>query len=266
VTGVLLVLLGAAAALAPLLGPEIGLTIGSDETFDVTQDRLILSVIPGAAVALGGLLLLVAANRPVAMFGGVLALAGGIWLVVGPVVSRLWEDSGGLLGAAGRPAGDRTRQTIEVLTYHHGIGALITALAGIGLGRLAIKAASDLRDDHDRDRDVPAPRPKERVVEEPPRREPILDDEPRREERVVAEEPVRDERIAAEEPVREDRAVHDEPLREERAPRAPVAEEPPTHVVEPDPAPRTEVRPPEDAAARPGRSGGIVGRVRDRFS
>ncbi len=230
-SGVLLILLGAAAALMPLLGPEIGLTIGSDKTFDVTEERLYLSIIPGAAAALGGLLLLVSANRPMAMLGGLLALAGGIWLVVGPLVSRLWEDSGGLLGAAGRPDGDRTRQTIEVLAYFNGIGALITALAGIALGRLAIKAASDHRD-HDRDRDhdrhraapVPVPAP------EPRHREPVV-----------------------EEPGRE-----------------PVAEDAPTRVVEPAPDQRTEVRPPEPPATgspdASGRKGGLVDRVRNRLT
>jgi hypothetical protein len=269
-TGILLVLLGVAAALAPLLGPEIGLTIGSKKTFDVTQDRLLLSILPGAAVAIGGLLLLLAANRPVAMFGGLLALAGGIWLIVGPLVSRLWEDSGGLLGAAGRPAGDRTRQTLEVLTYFHGIGAIITALAGIALGRLAIRAASDVRHERPRPRDVEPPPRREPVVEEPPRREPVVDEPPRREP-VVDEPPRR------------------EPLVEEPPHREPVVEEPATRVVEPEPAPaterppaeperepeqRTEVRPADPPAAPPAaapprgprRSGGLVDRMRDRFS
>ena len=257
-SGILLVLLGIAAALAPLLGPEIGLTIGSDKTFDLTEDRLILSVIPGAAVALGGLLLLLAANRPVAMFGGLLALAGGIWLVVGPVVSRLWEDSGGLLGAAGRPAGDRTRQTIEVLAYFNGIGALITALAGIALGRLAIKAASDHRRDHD-DRDrvaaapVPAPEPRrsEPVVEEPRRSEPVAEEPVRREP--VAEEPVRREPVV-EEPARREEVV-EETVRPE-----PVLEEPrhSRRVEQDPPQPDAPTRVVEPAAERPPATGGFT--------
>lgn len=248
-SGILLVLLGVAAALAPLLGPEIGLTIGSDETFDLTEDRLILSVIPGAVVALGGLLLLLAANRPVAMFGGLLALAGGIWLVVGPLVSRLWEDSGGLLGAAGRPAGDRTRQTIEVLAYFNGIGALITALAGIALGRLAIKAASDHRrdhDDHDRVPAAPVPAP------EPRREEPVVEEEPERREPVV-EEPVHREPVV-EEPQR--REIVEEPVRPE-----PVLEEPRhSRRVEQEapPQPEAPTRVVEPAAERPPSTGGFT--------
>ena len=298
-SGILLVLLGVAAALAPLLGPEIGLTIGSDKTFDLTEDRLMLSVIPGAAVALGGLLLLLAANRPVAMFGGLLALAGGIWLVVGPLVSRLWEDSGGLLGAAGRPAGDRTRQTIEILVYFNGIGALIIALAGIALGRLATKTASDHRRDHDHDhvdRDrvaaapvrAPEPRRSEPVVEEPARSEPVVE-EPRRSEPVV-EEPVRPEPVL-EEP-RHSRRVEQPPTQEPEAPTRvvePAAERPPqTGGFTPSPdrpsqtggdappherpsqtggdAPQPSRSSQEEGQAPPRRSGGLVDRVRGRRS
>jgi hypothetical protein len=280
-TGVLLILLGVAAALAPLLGPEIGLK----KTFDVTQDRLLLSIIPGAAAAVGGLLLLVSASRPMAMLGALLALAGGIWLIVGPLVSRLWEDSGGLLGAAGRPDGDRTRQTLEILTYFHGTGALITALAGIGLGRLAIKAASDRDRDRDRDRAVPAPavarQPRQPVSEEPTHREPVTEggrrdepllDEPTHRPRDI-EEPSHREPVADDPP--QGAPVVDQPTRPE-----PDAGEQPTRVVEPprtDPAdlpragePASDQRPPDPAADRSGggarRSGGFVGRVRDRFS
>jgi hypothetical protein len=303
-TGILLVLLGVAAALAPLLGPEIGLTIGSDKTFDVTQDRLLLSILPGAAAALGGLLLLVSANRPMAMLGGLLALAGGIWLIVGPLVSRLWEDSGGLLGAAGAPAGDRTRQTIEILAYFHGIGALITALAGIALGRLAIRAASDHRHDRDHDRahapapvPVPAPQPRERVVDEPVHRAPVVEEPVHR--APVVEEPVRREPVVEEPRHREpvaDEPVHREPVVEEPHHRdavidppvrdaEPAPDEQATRVVEPrsgagterlpgdEPveAQRTEVHPPEPGP-RPtgdsprGRSGGLVDRVRGKLS
>jgi len=276
VTGVLLILLGIAAALAPLLGPEIGLTIGSDKTFDVTEERLYLSVIPGAVVAVGGLLLLVAANRPVAMVGALMALAGGIWLIVGPLVSRLWEDSGGLLGAAGRPDGTRTRQTIEILAYFNGTGALITALAGIALGRLAIKAASDHGGDHDHDRGrdrvvpPPAPTPRRRkpVVEEPAPREPVAVEEPPRREPVV-DEPPRDASVVDDPPSRREPIIDEEPPR-----REPVVEEQPTRVVE-EPvrepvaeAPRTEARPSQEAQASSprGRSGGLMGRIRDRLS
>ena len=299
-SGILLVLLGVAAALAPLLGPEIGLTIGSKKTFDLTQDRLLLSVLPGAAVAIGGLMLLLAANRPVALMGGFLALAGGIWLIVGPLVSRLWEDSGGLLGAAGAPAGTRSRQTLEILVYFHGIGAIITALAGIALGRLAIKAASDVRDERHRparERDVEPPRRREPVVEEPPhgrepvvdepahRREPVVDEPAHRREPLVDEPPHRREQVVDEpahrrEPVVEEPAHRREPVVDEPPRREPVVDEPPTRAVEPgatepprsepDHEQRTEVRPADPPAAesegRPRRSGGIVDRMRDRFS
>ena len=67
VSGLLLVILGAWGALAPLIGPSFNLTIGPDTTFDMTAGRFWLSVLPGVVVALGGLMTLLSANRATAV-------------------------------------------------------------------------------------------------------------------------------------------------------------------------------------------------------
>jgi hypothetical protein len=85
-SGVLLVIAGAWAALVPFIGPYFNLayTPAPIEAWYWTAARGWLEVLPGAAAFLGGLLLIVSASRVVTIFGGWLAAAGGAWLVVGP--------------------------------------------------------------------------------------------------------------------------------------------------------------------------------------
>src|SRR4051794_7532902 len=144
VSGLLLVILGACGALAPLVGPAFDLVIGPDKTFHMTTGRFWLSVVPGVVVALGGLMTLLSANRASAVLGAQLALAGGIWFCVGPTLSHLWSDAPGALGQAGYPSGGKDRQMLEVLLYFYGIGAAITTLAALALGRLSVRSVRDV--------------------------------------------------------------------------------------------------------------------------
>src|SRR3954447_5551889 len=144
VSGLLLVILGACGALAPLVGPAFDLVIGPDKTFHMTTGRFWLSVVPGVVVALGGLMTLLSANRASAVLGAQLALAGGIWFCVGPTLSHLWSDAPGALGQAGYPSGGKDRQMLEVLLYFFGIGAAITTLAALALGRLSVRSVRDV--------------------------------------------------------------------------------------------------------------------------
>jgi hypothetical protein len=137
--GFLLVLLGIWGAIIPFIGPYFGYTFGVTTPWFFTYDRLWLSVLPGIAVFLGGLILGPSANRTSGGFGAWLALIGGIWFVVGPVISQLWQADG--LGAPiGTPAGSRELQVLEQLGYFYGLGAVITALAGIALGRMMTRS------------------------------------------------------------------------------------------------------------------------------
>jgi len=144
VSGLLLVILGAVGALAPFVGPAINLTIGPDQTFHMTAGRFWLSLLPGVVVVLGGLMTLTSANRAGAVLGAQIALAGGVWFLVGPTLSHLWTDQTGALGQAGVPTGREARQTLEVLIYFYGIGAAITALAAMALGRLTVRSVRDV--------------------------------------------------------------------------------------------------------------------------
>ena len=143
ISGLLLVVLGAWAAIVPFIGPSFDLTIGNDATFDMTQGRFWLSLVPGVVAALGGLLLLFSANRATAILGAQMGLAAGVWLIVGPTLSQLWSDAPGALGQAGYPAGDEGRRVLETMAYFFGVGAAITAFSALALGRMTLRSVRD---------------------------------------------------------------------------------------------------------------------------
>src|SRR5436309_5603512 len=91
-SGFLLVLLGLWVGLIPFVGPYFNYQIGTDNTWDWSANRLYLEVLPGIAALLGGLILIGSLRRISASFGGLLALAAGIWLLTGPNMSMLWES------------------------------------------------------------------------------------------------------------------------------------------------------------------------------
>jgi hypothetical protein len=130
----LLVLLGIWGALIPFVGPYFDYQIGTTNTWDWSSDRFLLSVLPGAAAVLGGLIMLFSTRRAAASFGGLLALAGGLWFVVGPSMSMLWNDG---ISANGPAVGDTGTRVVEWIGFYYGTGALITAFSAYGLGFLA---------------------------------------------------------------------------------------------------------------------------------
>ena len=97
-------------------------------------DRFLLSVLPGVAAAVGGLIMLFSTRRSVASFGGLLALAGGLWFIAGPSVSMLWNDG---IPATGAAIGDNGHARLEWIGFYYGTGALITLFSAYGLGFLA---------------------------------------------------------------------------------------------------------------------------------
>ena len=133
-TGLVIVLLGAFGALIPFVGPYFNYQIGTTSTWDWSTDRLLLSVLPGAVAVLGGLMMLYSTRRATASFGGLLALAGGLWFIAGPSVSMLWNDGAPATGAA---IGDTGTRVLEWLGFYYAVGGLITLFAAYGLGFLA---------------------------------------------------------------------------------------------------------------------------------
>lgn len=133
-SGFLLVLLGLWGGLLPLAGPYVDFGFAPDDTWVYNTDRLQLSIAPGAAAALGGLIVLLSANRAFAMVGAWLAALGGAWFAVGTPVATLWDVPG-----VGAPLGtEEGRRLGEQLAGFTGLGVVIVFLAALALGRFAV--------------------------------------------------------------------------------------------------------------------------------
>lgn len=157
VSGVLLIVVGVWGAMVPFVGHYFDFVIGSDRAWDFTAGRFWLSLLPGAVVALGGLLVLLARSRPTGLLGTWLALVGGAWFVVGEQFSQLWNNG---TSQAGEALGGTGRRVAEQLAYFDGLGVLIVAIAAIALGRLTVRSVRDaeLAAAETEDESVPDPR------------------------------------------------------------------------------------------------------------
>jgi hypothetical protein len=129
VSGLIILIAGIWGGLIPFVGPYFHFVLGPDKAWTWNTGRLYLSVLPGAAAVIGGLLLLGAGPRASGRLGALIALAGGAWFAIGPDVSRFWHGG----GAQGFAHGHGGTRALEFLTFHTGIGVLITALAAYSL-------------------------------------------------------------------------------------------------------------------------------------
>jgi hypothetical protein len=148
-SGALLLLFGLWGGLSPLVGPYFGYAFGEDDAWNATTDMLWLSFLPAAAVVAGAVILIAGTSRVRAGIGAWLALVGGLWFVIGPAFSLLW-DGGGPGAPIGRPLGPDGRQVTELLWSFYALGALTTAVAAFAFGRLATVSARDIKAAADR--------------------------------------------------------------------------------------------------------------------
>lgn len=142
ICGILLVILGAWVAIIPFVGPTFDYTIGSTAAWDWTAGRLWLNVLPGAVAVLAGLSLAGAVRRVSLGLAGWFAAVAGVWIVIGPQVSRVWNDG---FPQSGLPYGGMHRQVVEMLGYSLLSGAAIAALGAFALGRASLVAVDDVR-------------------------------------------------------------------------------------------------------------------------
>jgi hypothetical protein len=150
-SGLLLVLLGAWGALIPFVGPYFHFAYTPDAAWTWTWGRFFLEVVPGAAAVLGGLILMVSAFRPVAMFAAALATAAGAWFAVGSMLGPVWASYSTLGGAGGvpsalnpgAPTGGPLHMVAEHLSFFTALGVVIVFLGALALGRLAVIGTRD---------------------------------------------------------------------------------------------------------------------------
>lgn len=139
VNGAVLVALGVWAILVQQIGPYVDFGYSPDDPWNFSNGQLLYQVLPGAAVVLGGVMLAGAADRVTGSLGGWLACAGGAWLILGPVLNRLWDSDGSLIGAPlGEENGTATQPVAEQLACFYGIGAVVLFLAATAAGRYSM--------------------------------------------------------------------------------------------------------------------------------
>jgi hypothetical protein len=134
-SGFLLMLLGLWGALIPFVGPYFDYAYTPDKAWTYNTGRLWLELLPGAAVFLGGFLLMVARGRHTALFGALLAAVAGAWFTLGPVLSPLWNHH---VPMGGSPASNTVYMRImEQLGFFTALGVVIVFVAAVALGRIA---------------------------------------------------------------------------------------------------------------------------------
>jgi hypothetical protein len=148
VSGVLLILLGAWGGLAPFVGPYFHFAYTPDKAWAYTSGRLWLSIVPGAAALVGGLLVATASHRAVGIFGAVLAVLGGVWFIVGGAVTTVVVVSPSI--SPGTPLARSVGsisvakwQFFEGLGFFTGTGILILFFAALALGRFSVVGVRD---------------------------------------------------------------------------------------------------------------------------
>ncbi len=127
--GFALMLLGAWAFFAPLVGGYFDYGFASDSTWAFSTRQWELSLGAGLAIFAGGLLLAVPSRAP-AWLGGLVAAIGGAWLLVGPSVYPLWASRIA-------PDGSNDMQTLKWIGYFYATGALTVYLAAFAQGMLS---------------------------------------------------------------------------------------------------------------------------------
>jgi hypothetical protein len=133
-SGFLLVLLGAWGALIPFIGPYFHYAYTPDATWTYNTARLWLEILPGAAVFLGGILLMIATGRHIALFGAILAAAAGAWFALGTILSPLWNNH---VTLGGSPTGStQFIRIMEQLGFFSALGVLIVFVAAAAFGRV----------------------------------------------------------------------------------------------------------------------------------
>jgi hypothetical protein len=169
VSGLLIAILGIWGALAPFIGPYFDYSFGVNSTWHYTTDRLLLSILPGAAAFVGGIMIARASSRPSGAFGAWLALLAGAWFALGAALSRIWEHAASPIGA---PLFGSTRQALELIGCFYGLGVVVVALAAFAAGRIisrpALAAEGDRYVAGGRDRYADEPTPARGAAVTPP--------------------------------------------------------------------------------------------------
>ena len=128
----------------PLFGPYLKYGYNPNQTWDLTQNRLYLSVIPGGVALLAGLVILMTRSRTLGGLSAFVAVLAGAWFIAGAAVLQLLPASIGGSITPGTPIATTTSGIILTrLGFYTGTGMLILFFAAAALGRFSIAAHKD---------------------------------------------------------------------------------------------------------------------------
>ena len=131
--GTLVALLGIWGALVPFVGPYFHYAYTPDNAWTYDHGRLLLEILPGAAALFGGILLIYARSRHLALFGALLGILSGAWFALGNVVAPLWTNA----APAGVPASATTfMRTMEQIGFFTGLGIVLVLVSAAVAGRV----------------------------------------------------------------------------------------------------------------------------------
>jgi hypothetical protein len=131
--GTLIALLGIWGALVPFVGPYFHYAYTPDTAWTYNHGRLLLEILPGAAAFVGGVLLIYAMSRHLALFGALLGILSGAWFALGTVVSPLWNS----IDPVGVPASATTfMRTMEQIGFFTGLGIVLVLVSAAVAGRI----------------------------------------------------------------------------------------------------------------------------------
>jgi hypothetical protein len=132
--GVLVALLGIWGALVPFVGPYFHYAYTPDKAWTYDHGRLVLEILPGTAAFVGGVLLIYAFSRHVALLGAFLGIVAGAWFALGSLLTPLW---GTTATYAGVPAGTTTlMRTMEQVGFFTGLGVVLVLISAAVAGRI----------------------------------------------------------------------------------------------------------------------------------
>ena len=137
VAGLLVVLLGAWGGIVPFLGPTFGYSADGAGSWYWDLAHAILSLVPGAAACLAGLLIMRGGGTKifhlaVTRFAGVLAVIAGAWFVIGALAWPVLYTVPSFFAP-----GTALTKLEYFIGYFGGAGCLLIALGAFVVGRSA---------------------------------------------------------------------------------------------------------------------------------